>query len=141
MPPADPFIPTAPFQVVTSDYFHLEGKSYLLTVDRFSHWPDLREAQAHSSQSGAHGLIKASRELFATFGVPEELSSDGGPEYIAKDFEDFLKTWGIKHRQSSAYNSQSNGRAEVTVKAMKRLLRDNIDHHGKLNTDAVTRAM
>ena len=141
MPPADPFIPTAPFQAVASDYFHLEGKSYLLTVYRFSNWPDLREAQAHSSQSGAHGLIKANRELFATFGVPEELSSDGGPEYIAKDFEDFLKTWGIKHRQSSAYNSQSNGRAEVTVKAMKRLLRDNIDHHGKLNTDAVTRAM
>ena len=74
---------TAPFQAVASDYFHLEGKSYLITVDRFSNWPDLREAPAHSSQSGAPGLIKANRELFATFGVPEELSSDGGPEYIA----------------------------------------------------------
>ena len=73
--------------------------------------------------------------------MPEELSSDGGPEYISKDFQDFLKTWGVQHRLSSAYHPQSNGRAEVTVKAMKRLLRNNVDHNGKLNTDAVTRAM
>ena len=52
-----------------------------------------------------------------------------------------MHTWGIKHRLSSAYNPQSNGRAEVTVKAMKRILRDNISSMGKLNTDAVTRAM
>ena len=141
MPPADPFIPTAPFQAVASDYFQLQGKNYLLTVDRFSNWPDLRETPAHSPESGADGLIKAYRELFATFGVPEELSSDGGPQYTSKSFQEFMHTWGIKHRLSSAYNPQSNGRAEVTVKAMKRLLRDNIDNMGKLNTDAVTRAM
>ena len=141
MPPADPFIPTAPFQAIASDYFKLQGKSYLVTVDRFSNWPDLREADADTLNSGADGLIKASRELFATFGVPEHLSSDGGPEYASKAFQTFMKMWGVKHRLSSAYNPQSNGRAEVTVKVMKRLLRDNIDHNGKLNTDAVTRAI
>ena len=47
----------------------------------------------------------------------------------------------VQHRLSSAYHPQSNGRAEVTVKAMKRLLRNNVDRNGKLNTDAVTRAM
>ena len=115
MPPADPFIPTAPFQAVASDYFQLQGKNYLITVYRFSNWPDLRETPAHSPESGADGLIKAYRELFATFGVPEELSSDGGPEYTSKSFQEFMHTWGIKHRLSSAYNPQSNGRAEVTV--------------------------
>jgi len=141
MPPADPYIPTAPFQAVASDFFKLMGKNYLLTVDRFSNWPDLREATAHNADAGADGLIKANRELFATFGVPEQLSSDGGPEYTSNAFQAFLRTWGVKHRLSSAYNPQSNGRAEVTVKSMKRLLRDNIDPKGKLNTDAVTRAI
>ena len=42
---------------------------------------------------------------------------------------------------SSAYHSESNGRAEVCVKAMKRLLRDNIDSRGRLNTDAIMRGM
>ena len=141
MAPADAFIPTAPFQAVATDYFQLQGKSYLLTVDRFSNWPDLREATAHTSNAGADGLIKANRELFATFGVPEHLSSDGGPEYTSGTFQAFLKTWGVKHRLASAYHPQSNGRAEVTVKAMKRLLRDNVDHNGKLDTDAVTRGI
>ena len=137
MPPADPYIPTAPFQAISSDYLELQGRRYLLTVDRFSNWPDIREATVHSGDSGANGLIKAYCELFATFGVPEELSSDGGPEYVSNAFEEFLRVWGVKHRLSSAYHPQSNGRAEVTVKSMKRLLRDNVDCSGKLNTDAV----
>ena len=141
MPPADPFIPTTPFQAIASDYFQLQGKSYLLSVDRFSNWPDLRETTAHTPNAGAEGLIKANRELFATFGVPEQLSSDGGTEYTSNAFQAFLKTWGVKHRLSSAYHPQSNGRAEVTVKAMKRLLRDNVDRNGKLDTDTVTRAI
>ena len=57
MPPADPFIPTTPFQAVASDFFELQGKGYLLTVDRFSNWPDLREATSHTPNAGADGLI------------------------------------------------------------------------------------
>ena len=50
-------------------------------MDRFSNWPDLREAPLSNFQeSASDGLVKAYRELFATFGVPEHLSSDGGPE-------------------------------------------------------------
>ena len=126
---------------LATDYFHLQGKSYLLTVDCFSNWPDLREATSHTPNAGAVGLIKANPELFATFGVPEHLSSDGGPEYTSSAFQAFLKTWGVKPRLASAYHLQSNRQAEVTVKAMKRLLRDNVDHNGKLDTDAVTRAI
>ena len=73
--------------------------------------------------------------------MPRELSSDGGPEYAANVFKQFLRTYDVRHRQSSAYHPESNGRAEVTVKSMKRLLSDNIDQSGKLNTDAITRAM
>ena len=141
LPPAEPFVPTSPFQAVATDYLSFQGKKYLLTVDRFSNWPDLREVSQHSPNSGADGLIDANRELFGTFGVPEELSSDGGPEFTSKKYQDFLKTWGVKHRLSSAYNAQSNGRAEVTVKAMKRLLTSNVGQNGSLNTDAVTRGI
>ena len=134
-PPVEPSSPSLPFEAIASDFFQFQGKRFLLTVDRFSNWPDLRQV------NGATGLIEAYRELFATFGVPRELSSDGGPEYAAKVFKQFLRTYDVRHRQSSAYHPQSNGRAEVTVKSMKRLLSDNIDQSGKLNTDAITRAM
>ena len=86
-------------------------------------------------------MCEALRRIFVTFGVPEELSSDGGPEFTSREVEDFLFRWGIKHRLSSAYFPQSNGRAEVAVKAAKRLLEGNMGTGGNLNTDTVVRAL
>ena len=91
--------------------------------------------------SGSKGLLAALRILFGTFGIPEEISSDGGPEYISDMFKDFIKKWGISHRKSSAHHPQSNGRAEVCVKSVKRLLRTNTAPDGSLNTDAVMRGL
>ena len=73
--------------------------------------------------------------------MPGELSSDGDLKYASNSFQSFLRVCGVKHRLSSAYHSSSNGRAEVTVKAMKRLLQDNVDGRGGLNTDAVMRGI
>ena len=79
--------------------------------------------------------------MFATFGVPETLSSDGGPEFTATATKDFLDRWGVKHRLSSAYHPQSNGRAEVAVKKVKRLLKSCIDPKGGINNDHFLRGM
>jgi transposase InsO family protein len=79
--------------------------------------------------------------MFATFGVPEILSSDEGSEFMATATDDFLACWGVKHRQSSAYFPQSNGRAEVAVKKVKRLLKSCIDPRGGLNNDQFLRGM
>ena len=45
------------------------------------------------------------------------------------------------HRLSSAYHPKSNGRAEVSVKSMKRLMRDNVGDKGELDTDAMLRGL
>jgi hypothetical protein len=76
-----------------------------------------------------------------TFGVPEELSSDGGPEFRAAATEDFLQRWGVHHHLSSTYFAQSNGRTEVAVKTAKRLLMLNLGPGGNLSQDSFLRAM
>ena len=43
-----------------------------------------------SSTSGAQGLKAALRQVFARFGVPEEIASDGGPEFVAQETKNFL---------------------------------------------------
>ena len=91
--------------------------------------------------SGAKGLCSALRRLFALFGVPVEISSDGGPEFVAQELAVFLMRWGTRHRKSSAYHPASNGRAEVAVKQTKRLLQCNIGPGGSLDTDKVVRAL
>ena len=63
-----------PFQMICSDYFTYNSKEYVVIVDRYSNWP-----MVYQSESGAEGLVKRLRETFVTFGIPEELTSDGGP--------------------------------------------------------------
>ena len=143
-PPTDavqPEIPTHPFQMICSDYFDLEGTHYLVTVDRFTNWVDVRRAKSGTEESGAEGLITAYREVFMALGVPEEVANDGGPEYKSHEFKRFLDRWGVKLRTSSAYHPSANGRAEVAVKAAKRALRDHIGQDGRLNGDEFARAL
>ena len=69
------------------------------------------------------------------------MSSDGGPEFTSSETSNFLKRWGVHHRISSAYYPQSNGRAEVAVKKVKRFLLSCIGPSGSLNNDKFLRGM
>ena len=103
-----------------------------------------RELQSSSwdSTSRCSGLIAARIALFATFGGPEKLSSDGGPEFSSAGTADFLTRWEVRRRTSSAYFLQSNGRAEEAIKTAKRMLMDNaVDPNGSLNNDGLLRAL
>ena len=95
----------------------------------------------HRSESGADGLTKLLRETFVTFGIPEELTFDGGPQFIAGKMQEFLKLWGVHHRLTSVANQHGNCRAEVAVKTVKRMLMDNTDPTGSLDVDQFQRAM
>ena len=113
--------PTTPFESVFADFFDYGGHHYLAVGGRLSSWVEVFGSKAGTTYAGATGLIRHLRSFFATFGVPAELSSDGGPEFVVGSTETFLRTWGVKHRISSAYFPQSDGRAEVAVKTAKRL--------------------
>ena len=86
-------------------------------------------------------MITCLRNYFYSIGVPLQISSDDGPEFVSNATQTFFRRWGVKHRLSSAYNPQSNGRAEVAVKSAKRLLRFNTGPSGSLDTDRFLRAM
>ena len=137
--PAQP--PSTPFEKVFADYFVFAGHYYLVVGDRLSGWSEVFNTPAGTANSGAKGLISCLRKFFSTFGVPEEISSDGGPEFASGSTAEFFQAWNIQHRVSSAYHPRSNGRAEVAVKSAKRLLRSNIDASGQLDNDKLLGAM
>ena len=39
----------------------------------------------------ANAIIEALRALFARYGMPHELVSDNGPQFVAGEFKSFLK--------------------------------------------------
>ena len=135
-PPTPPMQPVYPFQCIAVDYFSFKGKNYVVAVDRYSNWPIVELAT-----EGAAGLISCLRRLFVTYGISEELASDGGPQFTANITQQFLRNWGVTHRLSSVAFPHSNTRAELAVKTVKRMLADNTDQNGSLNTDLFQRAM
>ena len=133
--------PSTPFEQIFADFFEYGGHHYLVIGCRLAGWPEIFSTPAGSAWSGARGLVACLRTHCATFGVPQEISSDGGPEFTASITKEFLEKWDIKHRISSAYYPQSNGRAEVAVKTAKRILRANVGPNGSLNSDKLLRAL
>ncbi|XP_012939615.1 uncharacterized protein LOC106012147 [Aplysia californica] len=140
--PTEPaFPPCTPFEKIFTDFFEFSGHHNLIVGDRLSGWSEIFSTPSGSPHSGARGLIACLRSFFTSFGVPEELSSDRGPEFTASATGEFLQHWGVRHRLSSAYHPQSNGCAEVAVKSAKRLLRCNVGPTGTLNNDRQLHAM
>ncbi len=130
LPPTSPMLSVYPFQCICADYFHYQGCNYIVIIDRYS--------IVERAKDGATGLINVP---FATYGIPDELSSDGGPEFIAHTTRQFLHTWGVHHRLSSVAYPHSNCRAEVGVKTIKRLITGNVGKDGAINIDAFQQAI
>lgn len=135
-PPTPLVSPEYPFQCLCADFFHHKGTNYLVIVDRYSNWPIVEK-----SSDSATCLINCLGRTFVTFGIPDELATDCGPEFTATATRQFLKDWGIHHRLSSVAFPHSNCRAEIGVKSVKRLISDNTDPNGDLKTDLFQRAM
>ena len=118
-------IPDVPFEMIFSDYFKLHSKYHLIIGYRLSGWTEVFQVQHGGENSGFKVLCSTPHRVFATFGIPREISSDGGSELIASATQDLLNRSDSHHRLPSAYNPQSNGRAEVAIKDTKRLLEKN----------------
>ena len=68
----------------------------MVVVDRYSGWPLVQQ-----SRDGSSGLVKCLHEIFVTYGIADELSSDGVPEFKAEATQQLLSNWSVHHRLSS----------------------------------------
>ena len=79
--------------------------------------------------------------MFISYGIPKELSTDGGPQFMSTAFQNFLTKWGVTHWLSSVAYPQSNDRAELDVKTTKIIINDNVSHQGGTDNDQVAKAL
>ena len=93
------------------------------------------------AEDGATGLVKILRHTFVTYSIPDELSSDGGAEFVSHTTREFLRRWRVHHRLSSVEFPHSNCRAKVGLKTIKWLITGNFGRDGAINIDAFQAAI
>ena len=121
--PKEPLIITEiadrPWSKISVDLFHFRGKNFLLSVDRFSSWPEIAKLDDLSSEN----VIMYMKSQFSRYGIPDEVYSDNGPQFSSSCFSAFAKNYGFVHTTSSPIYPQSNGHAERGVQTIKNLLK------------------
>ncbi|RVW66765.1 Gag-Pol polyprotein [Vitis vinifera] len=96
------------------------GHSYILVgVDYVSKW-----VEAIPCRSNDHKVVlKFLKEnIFARFGVPKAIISDGGTHFCNKPFETLLAKYGVKHKVATPYHPQTSGQVELANREIKNIL-------------------
>ena len=57
--------------------------------------------------------------IFARFGLPENVVTNDGPQFVLKEFEDFTSQNGTRHSKVAPYHPRSNGLAKRFLQTFK----------------------
>jgi putative transposase len=104
---------------VDVSYINIAGTFYYLCslldgCSRYTvHW-EIRETM---TEADVEQIIQRARERFP--GVTPRIISDNGPQFIARDFKEFIRECGMTHARTSPYYPQSNGKIERWHRILK----------------------
>jgi putative transposase len=104
---------------VDVSYLNIAGTFYFLcsVLDGFSrfivHW-EIRETM---KEGEIETIIQRAREAHP--GVKPRIITDNGPQFIARDFKEFIRICGMTHVKTAPYYPQSNGKIERWHKTLK----------------------
>lgn len=121
MAPLHPWLwPTKPWQRLHLDFAGpFQGRMYLLVSDAHSKWPEIISMKSTT----ASRTIEELRKLFASYGLPEQIVTDNGPQFISEEFATFTKANGVKHIKSAPYHPSTNGAVERLVQTFKKSMK------------------
>ena len=113
-----PLCPHAHWHIDIS-YLNVSGTFYYLCsvldgASRFIvHW-EIRESM---TELEVELIVERARARYP--GVTPRLISDNGPQFIARDFKEYIRLTGMTHVRTSPYYPQSNGKIERWHKTLK----------------------
>ena len=73
--------------------------------------------------TSAAKTIATLRHLFSTYGLPEQVVSDNGPQFTSEEFQQFMQSNRVKHIRCAPYHPASNGAVESFNQTFKRALK------------------
>ena len=113
-------LPQKPWEIVGADLCELGGVHYLVIRDYYSRFIEI----SHLPRIRSVDVVGKMKVIFSRHGVPEEILSDNGPQFVSEEFRHkFQDDYGFEWNSSSPGYQQANGMAETAVKVAKRILR------------------
>ena len=100
-------------------YINIDGTFYYMftIIDGYSrfivHW----EIHESMKEKQIEIIIERAREMFPGFEI--RIISDNGPQFISKDFKEYIRVSGMTHVRTSPYYPQANGKVERVQKTVK----------------------
>jgi hypothetical protein len=131
--PQNPILIVEIFDVWGIDFMGPFPSSYgclyiLLAVDYVSKWV---EASATKTNDSKVVLSFLKENIFARYGTPRAIISDGGTHFCNRTFEALLRKYSITHKVSTPYHPQTNGQAEVSNREVKQILEKTVGPNRK----------
>ena len=74
-------------------------------------------------------VINFNFELFVQYGLPREVITNGGAQFVGNKITTTLKNHHIIHKVTSPYHLQENGQVESTNKFLEEILTKKISTH------------
>jgi RNase H-like domain found in reverse transcriptase/Integrase core domain/Integrase zinc binding domain len=110
---------TYPFERIHLDFVYLQNKQFLIVIDCYSRWLEIKFMKNTSAQC----LIKKLKSIFRFFGPCKICVTDNGPPFGSYEFREFCSQKNIKLMHSPPYHPASNGIVERAVQSVKSVLK------------------
>lgn len=113
-----PLVPHEHWHVDVS-YLNIAGTFYFLcsVLDGCSRFVVHHEIREKMGEIDVETILQRARERYPD--VTPRIISDNGPQFIGKEFKEFIRTAGMTHVKTSPYYPQSNGKIERWHKTLK----------------------
>jgi hypothetical protein len=129
MMPLNPILIVEIFDVWGIDFMGPFPNSYgylyiLVAVDYVSKW-----VEAAACKTNDHRVVVQflKDNIFAHFGTPRAIISDGGKHFCNRIFEQLMKKYFITHKAATPYHPQTSGQVEVSNREIKRILEKTVN--------------
>ena len=107
-----------PWTSLSINNFEYKGRHYLIILDRCTKFVVVK--RVHLYDAGM--TVETMCEVFSKFGLPENIHSDRGRNFLSNQFTQFLNTLGSDLTFCSAYHHLSNP-AECAIRNVKNLMK------------------
>jgi transposase InsO family protein len=101
--------------------------THLVAVDKFTKWVKTK----HATSITMAKVVELVKEIMYRFGVPNNIITDNGTQFTAREFKDFCANSGIKINYASVSHPQNNGQAECSIGMILQGLKPRIFHRLK----------